>query len=136
MNTSSIPSALPIGLSAGPSATTASMSASDKKKLKDSAVQLEATFTGYLMEELNKGLPGTSDNFSSEVYGDMFKQAIATKIAQSDSGSSMSNEIYNETLKIAARQHSRATGAADAGQGSASALAQGRSSPSMSPPPH
>ncbi len=85
----------------GPSATAAGMGDSDKQKLKTAATQLEAVFTGYLMEEFNKGLPGAGNSFSSQVYSDMFKQAIAEKVAESDSGKGLANQIYQNTLRIA-----------------------------------
>lgn len=85
----------------GPSATTATMGEADKKKLKTAATQLEAVFTGYLMEEFNKGLPGAGNSFGSQVYSDMFKQAIAEKVAESDSGKGLANQIYQNTLRIA-----------------------------------
>ena len=96
-------SALPLKLRdlQGPSATAGAMGEGDKAKLKTAATQLEAVFTGYLMEEFNKGLPGAGNSFSSQVYSDMFKQAIAEKVAQSDSGKGLANQIYQNTLRIA-----------------------------------
>jgi Rod binding domain-containing protein len=95
-------SGLPLNMESlqGPSATTASMNDTDKQKLKTAATQLEAVFTGYLMEEFNKGLPGAGDSFSSQVYADMFKQSIAQKVAESDSGKGLANQIYQNTLRM------------------------------------
>ena len=101
---STLPLSSALGTSASATAPTGSLSAADLKKLKSASVQLEATFTGYLMEEFNKGLPGASDSFSSQVYADMFKQTIATKIAET-SGKGMASQIYDKTVKMASLSH-------------------------------
>ena len=104
----------PIAAPAAADAASASSSASqltlahtltpqDKKKLKDASVQLEATFTSFLMDELNKGLPGSEGDFGSQVYADMFKQSIATKVAESDSGKGLASQIYKASEKAAIR---------------------------------
>jgi Rod binding domain-containing protein len=96
----------PLSLLSGPSATTASMNEKDLEKLKSAATQLEAVFDGYLMEEFDKGLPGTSGGFASQIYSGMFKDAVATKVAESNSGQGLANQIYNATVKLAQHQKS------------------------------
>ncbi len=79
----------------------ATLDPQDKKKLKDASVQLEATFTSFMMDEMSKGLPGSEGGFGSQVYADMFKQSIATKLAESDSGKGISDQIYKASEKSA-----------------------------------
>jgi len=79
----------------------ATLDAQDKKKLKDASVQLEATFNSFMMDELSKGLPGSEGDFGSQVYADMFKQTISTKLAESDSGKGIADQIYKASEKSA-----------------------------------
>jgi len=79
----------------------ATLDPQDKKKLKDASVQLEATFNSFMMDELSKGLPGSEGDFGSQVYADMFKQTISTKLAESDAGKGIADQIYKTSVKSA-----------------------------------
>ncbi|MDE1171524.1 MAG: hypothetical protein PW734_10005 [Verrucomicrobium sp.] len=98
---------------AGPSATTANMTDKDLAKLKKAATQLESVFDGYLMEEFDKGLPGTSGGFASQIYSSMFKDAVATKVAESNTGHGLAQQIYNASVKLAHLDKSASTSAGD-----------------------
>ncbi len=101
----------------------------DEKKLKQTSTQLEASFTAYMMEEFNKGLPGSEGGFASQVYADMFKQSIATKVAQSGSGRGLADQIYQSAEKKALKHgDGRVVSPAEAATNAAAAAAIGGSS--------
>ncbi|SDU24613.1 hypothetical protein SAMN05444156_2834 [Verrucomicrobium sp. GAS474] len=106
-----------IASQAGQPVTAPALKEADTKKLKDTAVQMEATFNGYMLDEMVKGLPGTSggktDEFSGEVFGGIFKQAIATQMAQQNTGpTGIAQQMYQQMLQKHARSEAQKQGIA------------------------
>ncbi|HEY8965943.1 MAG TPA: hypothetical protein VIM58_05840 [Candidatus Methylacidiphilales bacterium] len=96
--------------------TAPALKEADMKKLHDTAVQTEATFTTYMLDEISKGFPGTAngkaDEFSSDVFGGIFKQAIATKITEANGTHGVAQQIYEENVKKLARGEAQKQGIA------------------------
>jgi len=101
-------------LNGGQPVTAPVLKADDLKKLHDSAIQMEATFNGFMLNELSKGLPGTSggttDDFSGDVFGSIFKQDIATKMAEENGTHGIAQQFYQESLMKHARVEAQKQG--------------------------
>ncbi len=52
-----------------------------KQKLWGASRELEALFNGYLLGDLGKKLPGTTDSTSSSMYAGLFKDALSHQLA-------------------------------------------------------
>lgn len=52
------------------------------RKLLDSSKAMEQLFAQHMVAELGKTLPGTGSVTGGQIYADMFKDAITTKISE------------------------------------------------------
>ena len=63
------------------------------RKLWEAAKALEVSFSKYMLKDLGKTIPKSGHATGSEIYGDMFKQAVAEEIA--DGGTlGMARQVY------------------------------------------
>lgn len=75
----------------------------NQKRLLESARALESVFAKDLMKGIGEQLPGSPSSSGSNIFIDIFKDAIAAEIAKNES-LGISRQIYQETLKLAEKQ--------------------------------
>lgn len=75
----------------------------NQKRLLESARALEAVFAKDLLSAMGDKLPGSPASSGGNIFADMFKDAIASELAKSES-LGVSRQIYQETLKMAEKQ--------------------------------
>ena len=81
----------------------------EAQKLWKAAKSLEMTFSKYLLTEMGKSLPGTTQVSSgSEIYGDIMKEAVSAKIADSNS-LGLAKQLYMSMNKMAEQQAKTST---------------------------
>ncbi|MFZ5805719.1 MAG: hypothetical protein ACOY3I_00725 [Verrucomicrobiota bacterium] len=71
----------------------------EAQKLWHASQAMESLFATYMLKELDKVMPKSSAN-GANIYGDLFKRAVADEIAKSNS-LGLSQQIYLAVDKIA-----------------------------------
>jgi Rod binding domain-containing protein len=62
-------------------AGTENLKPADCKRLWGASRELEAQFNSYLLGDMGKRLPGTSDSFGGQIYAGFFKDTLAHELA-------------------------------------------------------
>lgn len=57
------------------------LTAAQRQQLWGASRELEALFNGYLLGDMGKKLPGTSETSGGEIYAGLFKDALSHQLA-------------------------------------------------------
>lgn len=79
------------------------LSANDRQKLWGTSREMEAVFNSYMLGDIGKKLPGTSESFGGEIYAGFFKDTLAHQMANGQHNG-IAKMLYKDLTRAAVGQ--------------------------------